>query len=256
LSVGVVKSVFFGVRSKAWAETASPSPDAAVTVQPVHTRVPGRARLKIPALYRSRQTRLRLEAGLPAAEGIATARGNELTGSLLITFDRRRSVEDVVRLVAGLLEKPARPLTETRKEYPLHDSKRNAALVEPLFLLASPIHFSVLPGTLVGSSRWLSLPISFLRAFLRGMLNASPILVPFLVLILYLGFLVGREEGWSLSDTVYFTLATASTVGYGDLCPTKKSSKMIAVAITMLGLLLTGMVTALGVHSARITFAS
>ena len=66
---------------------------------------------------------------------------------------------------------------------------------------------------------------------------------------LLLGAVIGFLERWSVSETIYFTFVTALTVGYGDLAPKRTSSRMIALAIAFSGILLTGLVAALGVRS-------
>ncbi|UCD20555.1 MAG: two pore domain potassium channel family protein [archaeon] len=40
-------------------------------------------------------------------------------------------------------------------------------------------------------------------------------------------------EGWSWTDSFYFTGMTLTTVGYGDLHPTKDSTKMFTVFYTI-----------------------
>jgi voltage-gated potassium channel len=66
------------------------------------------------------------------------------------------------------------------------------------------------------------------------------------VVFMLLGYLAGKQEGWSRSDSLYWAFVTATTVGYGDFRPTKRRSRIIAV----LGLLTTGIIIALGVHAA------
>ena len=48
-----------------------------------------------------------------------------------------------------------------------------------------------------------------------------------------------RIEGWSLIDALYFCVITLTTVGYGDLHPTREISKLFTMGyiITGLGLL-------------------
>jgi hypothetical protein len=66
---------------------------------------------------------------------------------------------------------------------------------------------------------------------------------------LALGAVIGFLERWSVSETIYFTFVTALTVGYGDLAPKLVISRMIALVIAFSGVLLTGLVAALGVRS-------
>jgi hypothetical protein len=66
---------------------------------------------------------------------------------------------------------------------------------------------------------------------------------------LALGFVAGFLERWSVGESIYFTFVTALTVGYGDIAPKRMSARMIALAIAFSGILLTGLVAALGVRA-------
>eukprot|EP00521_Asterionellopsis_glacialis_P009106 CAMPEP_0195286076 /NCGR_PEP_ID=MMETSP0707-20130614/3670_1 /TAXON_ID=33640 /ORGANISM="Asterionellopsis glacialis, Strain CCMP134" /LENGTH=366 /DNA_ID=CAMNT_0040345669 /DNA_START=156 /DNA_END=1253 /DNA_ORIENTATION=+ len=52
--------------------------------------------------------------------------------------------------------------------------------------------------------------------------------IPFLGLLFMGGFVMGRLEGWSLVDSMYYAVSTAGTVGYGDIVPKKPRSKLAA----------------------------
>lgn len=43
------------------------------------------------------------------------------------------------------------------------------------------------------------------------------------------GLIMGKLEGFSVLDSVYFSMITASTIGLGDLCPTSKMGRMAAL---------------------------
>lgn len=45
-------------------------------------------------------------------------------------------------------------------------------------------------------------------------------------------------EGWSLLDSLYFSTVTLTTVGYGDLHPTKPSSKIFTIFFVLVGVAL------------------
>jgi hypothetical protein len=66
---------------------------------------------------------------------------------------------------------------------------------------------------------------------------------------LALGSVIGFLERWSVSETIYFTFVTALTIGYGDLAPKRIASRMIVLVIGFSGILLTGLVAAIGVRS-------
>ncbi len=43
------------------------------------------------------------------------------------------------------------------------------------------------------------------------------------------------QEGWSYIDSLYFSVVTLTTVGYGDLHPTTTASKMFTVLYIFIG---------------------
>jgi hypothetical protein len=66
---------------------------------------------------------------------------------------------------------------------------------------------------------------------------------------LVLGLVVGFLERWPIFDAVYFTFVTGLTIGYGDLVPRRFLSRVIAILIGLTGILLTGLVAAVGVRA-------
>ncbi len=61
--------------------------------------------------------------------------------------------------------------------------------------------------------------------------------------------IVGHLEGWRIGDAAYFTFVTGLTIGYGDLVPVRLGTRVIAVIIGFSGILLTGLVAAVGVRA-------
>jgi hypothetical protein len=56
-------------------------------------------------------------------------------------------------------------------------------------------------------------------------------------IILLLGTVFYRlEEDWSWLDSLYFSVITLSTVGYGDLSPTTSASKLFTLFYILLGI--------------------
>ena len=64
-----------------------------------------------------------------------------------------------------------------------------------------------------------------------------------------LAILIGRGEGWKLSDSIYFGFMTATTVGYGDFRPARRAGKTMAIVVACLGLIQIGIIVALGVKA-------
>jgi voltage-gated potassium channel len=98
----------------------------------------------------------------------------------------------------------------------------------------------------------IGLTITFLKEFGAGLELASPLLLFLAMTIAVLGQLAGRREGWSRFDRLYWSFVTATTLGYGDLKPTTRLSKAIAVIIAVLGLLLSGIFIAIAVRAATV----
>jgi len=96
--------------------------------------------------------------------------------------------------------------------------------------------------------------LQFLRVFLNDLLYAAPILIGLLFLISIIGFIIGKAEGWSLTDSLYHAFINATTVGYGDFRPAKNQSKLLAVVLAFIGLVFTGMVVAIALHAANYAY--
>lgn len=231
---------------------------AALSIRSAHAGISGRLRFKVASLYRSPEIKDRLECDLSNRDGIFSVQANVLTGSLLVIFDREKPIGDVVRLIADCLE-TKRPTVAGKKEDDWSPSyvptgQPLFAAGQAVYLTGGALHFNSLPAVILRDSPLVALPNTFVRTFAIGLFHTSPILILLISLIVLMGQIVGRKEGWSRLDALYFSLVTASTVGYGDFRPTRKSSKLLSIAIGLVGLLLTGMLTAIGVNSAQKAF--
>ena len=91
------------------------------------------------------------------------------------------------------------------------------------------------------------LTITFLKQFGIGLWLTLPLLLSLAAAITLLGQTVGRKEGWSRFDSFYWSFITATTVGYGDIRPVRRGSRILAILIAFLGLALTGIVIAVAV---------
>ena len=96
--------------------------------------------------------------------------------------------------------------------------------------------------------------IIFIRVFIQSVCDLWPIGMCFAVTISCLGWLVGRLEGLSLLDGLYFAWITGTTVGYGDIVPSHPISQGFCVLIAIIGVLFTGTLAAIAVNSLKITF--
>ena len=100
------------------------------------------------------------------------------------------------------------------------------------------------------------LTITLLKEFGLGLWLSLPLSLSLATAVALPGLVAGRKEGWSRFDSVYWSFITATTVGYGDIQPMKRASKIFAVVIALLGLTLTGILIALGVHAATLALAA
>lgn len=96
--------------------------------------------------------------------------------------------------------------------------------------------------------------ITFIEILLLGLLLVSPILLMLCAIISVLGLIVGYMESWRKFDALYWAFITALTVGYGDVLPLKKISKVLSVIITFVGLMLAGILVAITVEAASNAF--
>ena len=75
-----------------------------------------------------------------------------------------------------------------------------------------------------------------------------------MLVIAFIGFIIGRIVGWSLSDSLYHAFINATTVGYGDFRPSEKRAKFLAIVLAFIGLVFTGMVVAIALHAANYAY--
>ena len=85
--------------------------------------------------------------------------------------------------------------------------------------------------------------------------HAAPLLIFFILLISFIGYLIGKIEEWSIWDSLYHAFINATTVGYGDFRPTRKTSRILAIVLAFVGIVFAGIVVAMAIHSADYAYA-
>jgi voltage-gated potassium channel len=73
-------------------------------------------------------------------------------------------------------------------------------------------------------------------------------------LISFIGYFIGKIEGWSIWDSLYHAFINATTVGFGDFRPSRKTSRILAIVLAFVGIVFAGMVVAMAIHSADFAF--
>lgn len=96
--------------------------------------------------------------------------------------------------------------------------------------------------------------LDFIEIYLRGLFYLWPIVLVLLGVIIGLGLRIGRVERWTTLNALYFAFITATSVGYGDFHPTKHQSKWLAIVIALTGVLLTGLIVAVGLEAVAHAF--
>ncbi len=89
----------------------------------------------------------------------------------------------------------------------------------------------------------------FLAGLFAGLSVVWPILSGLLGLIVAAGLVVGRIEGWSVQESIYFAFVSGLTIGYGDLAPKSLLARVLAIFIGVCGVLITALVAAVAVKA-------
>jgi hypothetical protein len=89
----------------------------------------------------------------------------------------------------------------------------------------------------------------FAAGLVAGVRVVWPVLSFLLVTMAALGLVIGRLEGWSAQESLYFAFVSGLTIGYGDFAPKTTLARMLAIAIGMCGVLLTALVAAVAVRA-------
>ncbi len=96
--------------------------------------------------------------------------------------------------------------------------------------------------------------LEFLANLTGLILAVAPLFLGLGLIIAALAVAAGRREGWSVTDSIYYGFVTATTVGYGDMTPNTGIGKLCAIMLAVIGLIFTGIMVALAVEAADITF--
>ncbi len=93
---------------------------------------------------------------------------------------------------------------------------------------------------------------TFIELTLWALYLVAPLLILFSLLIILFGLIVSKLEKWKIFDGLYWAFITATTVGYGDIRPIRKISKVLSVVIALVGMMFTGVIIAVVLNTASI----
>ncbi|MBL1321801.1 MAG: two pore domain potassium channel family protein [Methylophaga sp.] len=96
--------------------------------------------------------------------------------------------------------------------------------------------------------------LTFIELFFWSIYLIAPLLVFLSFVVVVLGQIVCHLEKWNKFDGFYWTFITATTVGYGDIRPLKKVSKVLSVFIALIGIMLTGIMIAVTLNTTSVAF--
>ena len=97
---------------------------------------------------------------------------------------------------------------------------------------------------------------AFAAAHLGLLYELGGVFLVFFAAICVGGVLISRFDGVSLEDAIYFAFITAFTVGFGDLAPKSRGARIVAVLLSLLGVLLVGIAVAISVNALDIALAA
>lgn len=93
--------------------------------------------------------------------------------------------------------------------------------------------------------------LTFLKLFAWSIYLVGPLLIFLSAIVIVLRQIVTRIEKWNKFDGLYWSLITATTVGYGDIRPLKKCSKALSVLIAIIGMMFTGLIIAITLQASK-----
>lgn len=96
--------------------------------------------------------------------------------------------------------------------------------------------------------------ITFITIFSKGLVLIAPLILFMLLIIVGLSLIVRKIEKWKYFEAIYWGFITALTVGYGDIKPSKNSSRICSVFIALTGIIMCGILVALSVEAATRTY--
>ena len=90
---------------------------------------------------------------------------------------------------------------------------------------------------------------TFIHGLFTGLRVVWPVVSALLAVMVALGLVIGRVEGWSVHESIYFAFVSGLTIGYGDSSPHTIATRALAIVIGICGVLLVALVAAIAVKA-------
>ena len=97
--------------------------------------------------------------------------------------------------------------------------------------------------------------LKYFGYFFSDLALVWPLLGFLALIIMALGLVAGAIESWPRFDSIYWAFITATTVGYGDIRPKLRASRILSILIALVGLTFTGILVALAFNAATLSYS-
>ena len=91
--------------------------------------------------------------------------------------------------------------------------------------------------------------IVFNKYFFLNLWYIRHVVIGLLIIVLLCAYLIGRFEGMSTENSIYFTFVTAFTIGFGDITPLTTGGKIISLVVGLIGIIFTGIIVAVSLRA-------
>jgi len=93
----------------------------------------------------------------------------------------------------------------------------------------------------------------FLKNLARHYYGLGKFLLLLLVIIVLGAYIISVFDHKHFADSLYLSFITATTVGYGDITPVSYASKLVAVILGLIGIVLTGLIVGITIEALRLS---
>jgi voltage-gated potassium channel len=95
--------------------------------------------------------------------------------------------------------------------------------------------------------------LEFLKNLARLYYGLGKFLLLLLVMIILGAYIISVFDHKHFADSLYLSFITATTVGYGDITPVSYASKLVAVILGLIGIVLTGLIVGITIEAIRLS---